>query len=62
MVETILKCTILFVENEGNCVWVFLFSKPDICINSLYTVVAEPVGQRTTATHTQVSKGASELH
>ena len=32
MVETILKCPFLFVENEGNCVWGFAFSKPDTVV------------------------------
>ena len=35
MVETILKCTSLFVENEGNCVWVFPFFKPDTLYKQL---------------------------
>ena len=36
MFEAILRCTFLFVENKGNCVCVFPFSKPD----TVLTVVA----------------------
>ena len=47
----------LFVENEGNCVWVFPFLNQTLwCINSLYRVVAKPVSQRTAGSHTQSPK------
>ena len=32
MRRTILKCTFLFVESDGNCVWVFPFSKPNTVV------------------------------
>ena len=62
MVETILKCTFLFVENEGNCAWVFPCSNQTLCINNLCRVFAKPVSERTTSIHTQAPKGASEVH
>ena len=61
MVETILKCTFCLSRMRVTVCGFFRFLNQTLCIDSLYTVGAKPVSQRTTDTHTQAPKGAFEV-